>query len=88
MRYDMKGKRVLVTGGTRGIGREITRAFAEAGARLVVCYRQDGAAAETLTKELAGCDLRVVPADVSDAEDVTRLADECRTRLGGLDVAR
>ncbi len=87
MSHDLKGKRVLVTGGTRGIGREITRAFVDAGARLVVCYREDGAAAASLTRELAEHgDLGVVRADLSSAADVARLVEECRTRLGGLDV--
>lgn len=85
--HELKGKRVLVTGGTRGIGREITRAFADAGARLVVCYREDGAAAQSLTRELAEHgDLGVVRADVTSAADVARLIEECRTRLGGLDA--
>jgi 3-oxoacyl-[acyl-carrier protein] reductase len=84
MPYDLKGRRVLVTGGTRGIGREITRAFADAGARLVVCYREDAAAAADLAQEHG--DLGVVRADISSAADVARLVEECRTRLGGLDV--
>ena len=87
MSDDLKGKRVLVTGGTRGIGREITRAFADAGARLVVCYREDSVAAESLTRELAEHgDHGVVRADVSSAADVAHLLEQCRTRLGGLDV--
>ena len=68
MPYDLKEKRVLVTGGTRGIGREITRAFADAGARLVVCYREDRAAADTLAEQYG--DVRVVRADISSAADV------------------
>ena len=87
MPHDMKEQRVLITGGTRGIGLEITRAFAAAGARLVVCYRQDSAAAESLARELAQrCDYGVVRADITSPVDVARLVDECRTRLGGLDV--
>jgi 3-oxoacyl-[acyl-carrier protein] reductase len=87
MPHDMKEKRVLVTGGTRGIGREITRAFADAGARLVVCHRQDSAAADTLAQQLAeGGDHSVVQADITDTADVARLIEECRTRLGGLDI--
>jgi 3-oxoacyl-[acyl-carrier protein] reductase len=87
MSPDMKGKRVLVTGGTRGIGREITRAFAAAGARLVVCYRQDSAAAGSVARELAERgDHCVLRADIASPADVARLAAECRTRLGGLDV--
>jgi 3-oxoacyl-[acyl-carrier protein] reductase len=82
--HDLKGKRVLVTGGTRGIGREITRAFAEAGARLVVCYRKDRAAADSLALEYG--DVHVVRADISSAAQVALLADECLARLGGLDV--
>ena len=84
MPYDLKEKRVLVTRGTRGIGREITRAFADAGARLVVCYREDQAAADTLAEQYG--DVRVVRADISSAADVAQLVAECRTRLGGLDV--
>lgn len=87
MSFDMTGKRVLVTGGTRGIGREITRAFADAGARLVVCYRQDATAAESLIDEFKEPgDHCVVRVDVSSAPNVARLMEECQTRLGGLDV--
>ncbi|HKS99647.1 MAG TPA: SDR family NAD(P)-dependent oxidoreductase [Rugosimonospora sp.] len=88
MSVDMKGKRVLVTGGTRGIGLAITRAFVQSGAQVVGCHRQDGPAAESLARELAatGGGHRLVKADVSRTEDVARLVEECRTRLGGLDA--
>ena len=48
MKQLLDGKRVLVTGGTRGIGREISLAFARAGAALVVCHRQDSPAVDSL----------------------------------------
>lgn len=81
-------KNVLVTGGTRGIGRAIVRAFAAAGANVVTCYRQDEAAAARLASELSetGGDHHVIRADVSDPEEAGRLAAECRTRLASLDV--
>jgi 3-oxoacyl-[acyl-carrier protein] reductase len=84
----MKGKRVLVTGGTRGIGLAITRAFVHSGAQVVACHRQDVEAANNLAKELAetGGGHRLVRADVTSTEDVARLVEECRTHLGGLDA--
>ena len=81
-------KNVLVTGGTRGIGRAIVRTLAGAGANLVTCYRQDEEAAARLADELnqTGGNHHVIRADVSDPAQAAGLVAECRTRLGSLDV--
>ncbi|MFD8494675.1 SDR family NAD(P)-dependent oxidoreductase [Amycolatopsis sp. NPDC059657] len=88
MSISLDGKRVLITGGTRGIGRAIALAMAKAGAGVVVCGRTGGAAAETLAAELAeiGVKHAVTTADVTDPEAVTALIETCREQLGGLDV--
>lgn len=79
----LAGKRVLVTAGADGIGLEITRAFTEAGARVIVCDVQ-GASLERLAAELPavqGC-----RADVSNEADVAALFATADRTLGGLDV--
>ena len=86
MQFDFAGKRVLVTGGTRGIGRSAVEAFLDAGARVAV----NGRSADSTARAVAelGDSKRVVaaPGDVSTAsacEAVVRAAIE---GLGGLDV--
>ncbi|KDP84370.1 SDR family oxidoreductase [Cupriavidus basilensis] len=79
----LAGKRVLVTAGADGIGLEITRAFAQAGASVLVCDVQ-GASLERLAAELPavhGC-----RADVSAEADVAALFETVDRTLGGLDV--
>ncbi|WP_416967598.1 SDR family NAD(P)-dependent oxidoreductase [Streptomyces sp. 4F14] len=80
--------RVVVTGGTRGIGRAVTLAFARAGARLVVVHRTDGEQARTLAAELAGAGAEhaLVRADVTTGAGARRLADTVREKFGGADV--
>ena len=88
MIINLSGRKALVTGGTRGIGRGITLALAAAGADVLACYRTDGEHVEQLArdlKELPG-DHHLVRADISDTAEVRALADECRHRFGGLDV--
>jgi NAD(P)-dependent dehydrogenase (short-subunit alcohol dehydrogenase family) len=90
MNVELKGRTALVTGGSRGIGRAITVALARQGADVVACYRQDTEAVESLNRELketgASGTVHLVQADVSREEDVTRLLEECRKRLGKLDI--
>jgi 3-oxoacyl-[acyl-carrier protein] reductase len=84
----LPGKRVLVTGGTKGIGRATTLAFAHSGASTVTCYHADREAADSLSRELSalGGKHQVVRADVTDPAQVAALVDEARNALGGLDV--
>jgi 3-oxoacyl-[acyl-carrier protein] reductase len=88
MNQELAGKRVLVTGGTKGIGRAIVLAFARVGAHVVTCYHADEAAATALTGELAGTGgkHRVIQADLTDPEQVKLLTDAADDCLGGLDV--
>ena len=83
MDVDLKGKRALVTGGSRGIGRATTLALARAGATVVACHRCDDRAAADVAEKLAsiGESHRVVRADVTSARDVSRLLGVCRDVL-------
>src|SRR3712207_7748721 len=82
----LESKKALVTGGSRGIGREIVLEYARAGASVVTCGRHSSEALTSLSRELkdVGGQHRVLIADVTHAEEVDHLVDECRATLGGL----
>ena len=88
MAMALKGKHVLVTGGSRGIGRGIALKLAESGARVAVHYYVNEAAAnETLERvRKHGADGFIVQADVSRVDDVRRMFAEVKQRFGTLDV--
>jgi len=88
MAMALKGKHVLVTGGSRGIGRGIALKLAESGARVAIHYYVNEAAAkETLERvRKHGADGFIVQADVSRVEDVRRMFAEVKQRFGALDV--
>src|SRR5438093_13329795 len=78
------GSVVLVTGGAHGIGREYCRAFARAGARVVIADL-DGGAARKAAGELSG-EALAVAVDVADEQRVGTMIDGLTARLGGGDV--
>lgn len=82
------GRNVLITGGTRGVGRCTALGFAQAGASVLTCSRHQDEAAAGTQRELAAAGGRhyVTRADVTSAEDVDALARQCRERFGSLDV--
>jgi 3-oxoacyl-[acyl-carrier protein] reductase len=82
----MSGRAVLVTGGSRGIGRAVARRFAAAGDRVAVHHRDSAMLAADLLAELPGAGHAVVQADLADAEAVRAMVDQAAELLGGLDV--
>lgn len=80
------GKVVLVTGGSRGIGKAVCRQFAEAGATVVVHYRADEEAATRTLAALPAGNHLAAPADIGDAEQVQSLVRHVISEAGRIDV--
>ena len=88
MTIDLRGRRVVVTGGVRRLGRVFATALAAAGADVVVTTRDLGVAADAVVAELAahGARAAVVHCDVRVPESVQRAVVEAAEFLGGIDL--
>lgn len=80
----LTGKSVLVTGGSKGIGRGIAAVFARQGAKVTITARGE-AALQQATSEIAG-DLRYEMCDVANWAEVERMVDSTAAAQGGLDI--
>ena len=84
----LEGRSVIVTGGSKGIGKGIARVFARAGANVLVAARNEetlASAAEELAREGSGR-VETVVADVASAEHCQRMAETAQERFGAIDV--
>src|SRR5262245_5897799 len=87
MDLKLTGKRAIVTGGTRGIGRAIVEALVDEGAAVGFCARTAGdvAAAEKALTERGGTVFRTVD-DVADGDALQSWVDDAAAGLGGIDI--
>ena len=85
--FDMSGRVVIVTGGTRGIGRALAEGYVSAGARVVVASRKADACKETEEhlRRLGG-DAIGVPTHVAELDDLAELVRRAVDEFGGIDV--
>jgi NAD(P)-dependent dehydrogenase (short-subunit alcohol dehydrogenase family) len=85
--FSLHGKVALVTGGSRGLGKEIALALAAAGARVAVSARREQWLGPTATElQAAGYDCLAVPCDIADAGQVGALVERVLDRYGRIDV--
>ena len=83
---DFSEKVVLVTGGSRGIGRAICQQFAQHGAQVVVHYHSNRAAAEETAASLQGRNHHIAQAEMADPAALERLVAEVVEKYGRIDI--
>jgi len=86
--FDLSGRSALVTGGGRGLGKEMARLLAKAGAEVAICSRTESQIKET-ARELAketGSRVEALVADVANRSKAEQLAQDTVARLGKVDI--
>jgi len=82
--FDLTGKRALVTGASAGIGREIAKALAAAGATVALSGTRVGALEETAQQ--IGKECPILPCNLSKMDDVDTLVPDAEAVMGGVDI--
>ncbi len=86
-RFSVKGKVFLITGGSRGLGLELSRQLVQKGARVAICARSaDQLEKARIELESMGGDVIAVEADVTSRREVNALVKQVMTHFGQLDV--
>ncbi len=83
-----KGKKVVITGAYRSMGRDMAKAFATEGADVVISYRNNVAGAEELVNEMtaAGKQVKAFHADFSEMKSIATFAESAIAHLGHIDI--
>lgn len=81
----LKGKKIIITGGSRGIGAEIVKLCAKEGAQIAFSYSHRRESAEALLKELPGEGHIIEALDIGSESSVDAFFDKAITTFGGLD---
>jgi 3-oxoacyl-[acyl-carrier protein] reductase len=86
--FDLTGKKALVTGGSRGIGRGIASALAKQGADVAVNYRSNAEEGQGVVAEIRalGRESFAIQADVADINSIIAMFEQVKTRWGKLDI--
>lgn len=86
--FNLSGRTALVTGGSKGIGKAIARAYAEAGANVAISARKENELQQAAAEIQAGLNVRVeyFVADMIKRDDVKKLARDVLSKLGRVDV--
>jgi len=86
--FDLTGKTALVTGGSKGLGKAMARAFAEHGADVFICSRHEDELAAAAAEIGDGLRRRVewAVADLADPPQAPKLAEDAQRRLGHIDI--
>lgn len=82
--FDLTGKRALITGASGGIGRDIAKALAKAGAKVALSGTRVGALNDVAAEIEGGAE--VLPCNLSDLDQVDKLIPSAEAALGGLDI--
>jgi gluconate 5-dehydrogenase len=85
--FDLSGRVAIVTGGSRGLGKEMAEGLAEAGASLMLCARREQWLTPTVNEmRERGCRVEGITCDVSDPEQVQAVIDATMAAYGRLDI--
>jgi gluconate 5-dehydrogenase len=86
--FDLTGKTAIITGGGRGLGKQIAEAYAESGVNVVLCSRKVEACQQTAERlqSIYGVKTAALPCDVTNPEDVQAVVDETMNKMGRIDI--
>lgn len=85
--FDLTGKTAIVTGGSRGLGKEMAEGLAEAGANIMLCARRENWLTPTVEEfKKRGFTVEGILSDVSDPQNVQTVIDQTLAKFSRIDV--